>query len=88
MRHSASDKYLCIASLATRANAWFNDAAARNASAQQQHIAGRFQGDYFFYHHSHADTPSLLDAGQLDAALATWASFAYVLANISAPLPH
>ena len=72
-----------VASLATRANAWFNDAAARNASATP-----RFQGDYFFYHHSHADTPSLLDSGQLDSALATWASFAYVIANLSVPLPR
>lgn len=72
-----------IASLATRANAWFNDAAARNASATPH-----FQGDYFMYHHSHADTPSLLDSGQLDSALATWASFAYVIANLSAPLPR
>jgi hypothetical protein len=74
-----------IASLATRANAWFSDAAARNASA---HPGLRFQGDYFFYHHSHADTPSLLDSAQLDASLATWSSFAFVLANISAPLPR
>ena len=44
--------------------------------------------DYFFYHHSHADTPSLLDSAQLDASLATWASFAFVLANITAPLPR
>ena len=29
---------------------------------------GKWQGDYFFYHHTHADTMSILDAKQMDRA--------------------
>ena len=74
-----------VASLLTRPGAWFRDAEAWNASGP---AGPKFQGDYFMAHHSDADTVSFLDPQQMDASLATWAAFAYVLANLSAPLPR
>jgi carboxypeptidase Q len=47
-----------------------------------------FQGDYFFYHHSDADTMEILDPAQMDRAVALWASFAYVVANLDDKLPR
>jgi carboxypeptidase Q len=72
-------------SLRTRAATWFRYGGEWNASGP---AGPHFQGDYFLYHHSGADTPSLLDPGQMDASLAAWASFAYVVANVTAPMPR
>ena len=69
------------ASLANEATAYMRN-GGRNPSDP------RLQGDYFVYHHTEADTVSALDAGQVDAALRTWAAFALVFANMSAPLPR
>ena len=73
------------ASLETRANTWFRQRGEWNASGP---AGSKFQGDYFMFHHSAADTVSLLDPAQMDASLATWASFAFVFANLTAPLPR
>jgi carboxypeptidase Q len=72
-------------SLHTRAATWFRYSAEWNASGP---AGPHFQGDYFAYHHSGADTPSLLDGGQMDASLAAWASFAFVVANVTTPMPR
>lgn len=42
----------------------------------------------YWYHHTEADTLTLEDSRELDLCLATWAVSAYVLADISIPLPR
>ena len=71
-----------MASLANQANTWMRH---RGVLAPGD---ARWQGDYFLYHHSAADSPSLFDPDQMDEALTTWASFALVFANMSTPLPR
>jgi len=72
-------------SLDTDANAWFRYKGEWDAEGP---AGAQFQGDYFYYHHSTADTMSLLDPGQMDAALATWTAFAFVIANVSVTFPQ
>ena len=43
-----------------------------------------WQGDYFFYHHTHADTMHILDARQMDRAAAIIAAHAYTVAALPA----
>lgn len=71
-----------VVSLSNEANTWL-----RHQGVLEPGDA-RFQGDYFLYHHTVADTPNVLDPDQMDEALKTWASFALVLANLSMPLPR
>jgi carboxypeptidase Q len=52
------------------------------------HDEYHFQGDYFFYHHSDADTMEIMDSDQLDRATAMWAVYAYVVANLDEMLPR
>jgi hypothetical protein len=47
-----------------------------------------FQGDYFMYHHSDADTMEILDPAQMDRSVALWAAYAYVLGNLPEMLPR
>jgi carboxypeptidase Q len=73
------------ASLRSDANAWFRYPGQWDATG----LAGaKFQGDYFMYHHSVADTMSMLDPGQLDRAVATWAAFGFAIANLESTLPR
>ena len=46
------------------------------------------QGDYFFYHHSDADTMEILDSAQMDRAVAMWAAYTYVVGNLEEMLPR
>jgi len=41
-----------------------------------------WQGDYFFYHHTHADTMHILDPRQMDRAAAIIAAHAYAVAAL------
>ena len=50
--------------------------------------ADHFQGDYFFYHHSVADSPDKLDAGQIDRCVLLWATYTYVVADLKGALPR
>ncbi|KAG7159803.1 Carboxypeptidase Q-like 3 [Homarus americanus] len=43
---------------------------------------------YFWYHHSHGDTLSVIESGLLDLCLAVWTVIAYVTADITHNLPH
>ena len=43
-----------------------------------------WQGDYFFYHHTNADTMQILDTRQMDRAAAIVAAHAYVFASLPA----
>ena len=43
---------------------------------------------YFWYHHTNADRMEVMDSGDMDLAAATWAVFAYTLADIDAFLPR
>ena len=47
-----------------------------------------FQGNYFFYHHTHADNIIILDSAQMDRTVAIWATHAFVIASLPAPLPR
>ena len=48
----------------------------------------RFQGDYFFYHHTTADTVTILDSDQMDRSAAVFAVTAYAVAMLDAKLPR
>ena len=48
----------------------------------------RFQGDYFFYHHTEADTVSVLDSDQMDRSAAVLAVTAFAVAMLDAKLPR
>jgi len=48
----------------------------------------RFQGDYFFYHHTTADTMTILDSDQMDRSAAVFAVTAYAVAMLDAKLPR
>eukprot|EP00667_Euglena_gracilis_P005230 EG_transcript_5262 len=50
--------------------------------------AQHFQGDYFFYHHTDADTVAVLDSDQMDRAAAVLAVYAYLAASVPDPLPQ
>jgi carboxypeptidase Q len=43
---------------------------------------------YFWYHHTEADTMSMMDAEQLDKGTAVWAVASYIIADLSIPLPR
>jgi len=43
---------------------------------------------YFWFHHSHADTMTVLDPNQMDYCAATWAVTAYTVANLPSLLPR
>ena len=43
---------------------------------------------YFWYHHTNADRMEVMDRDDMDLAAATWAVFAYTLADIDAFLPR
>ncbi|XP_050728749.1 carboxypeptidase Q-like [Eriocheir sinensis] len=43
---------------------------------------------YFWYHHSHGDTLTVLDPDALDRCLALWTSVTYVMADMEDRLPH
>ena len=47
-----------------------------------------FQGDYFFYHHTQADTVSVLDSDQMDKSAAVVAVTAFAVAMLPAKLPR
>lgn len=74
-----------VASLATDSTRWLRYRGAWDAHGPAGPL---FQGDYFTHHHSITNSMSVLDPGQMAASLATWASFAFVLANLTAPLPR
>jgi carboxypeptidase Q len=44
--------------------------------------------DYFWYHHTEADTMTLLDSEELDKGMALWAVASYVIASLNDPLPR
>ncbi|XP_028133815.1 carboxypeptidase Q [Diabrotica virgifera virgifera] len=44
--------------------------------------------NYFWYHHSEADTMDVLDTAALDKATALWASVAYILADLNKDFPR
>ena len=46
------------------------------------------QSDYFFFHHSDADTMEILDSAQMDRAVAMWAAYTYVVGNLEEMLPR
>lgn len=43
---------------------------------------------YFYYHHTHADTMTVLDAGDLDLCTIVWATASYVVASLDETLPR
>lgn len=43
---------------------------------------------YFWYHHTSADMMNIYDPAELDLAAATWAVFAYTIADLDAMLPR
>ena len=43
---------------------------------------------YFYYHHTEADTMTVLDSDNLDLCVAVWATASYVLADLSVELPR
>jgi len=44
--------------------------------------------NYFWYHHTEADTMSMQDSTEMDLGTALWAATSYVFANLSIPLPR
>lgn len=64
----------------------FRDHQLKNANSHGN--SPHFQGQYFFYHHSHADTMSVLDSGQMDNVTLLWASAALGLAEEEEMLPR
>jgi len=44
--------------------------------------------EYFYYHHTEADTMSMMDAGELDRGMGLWAMAAYVIADLKEDLPR
>jgi hypothetical protein len=48
----------------------------------------RAEGDYFFYHHTTADTVTLLDSDQMDRSAAVLAVTAYAVAMLDTKLPR
>lgn len=44
--------------------------------------------NYFWYHHSAADTMDVQDADNLDKNTAIWAATAYVIADLSVDMPR
>ena len=43
---------------------------------------------YFFFHHSHGDTMTVMDPKQMNVAAAVWAVVAYVVADMDEMLPR
>jgi len=43
---------------------------------------------YFWYHHTEADTITMMDSGELDRGTALWAASSYIIANLEAKLPR
>jgi len=44
--------------------------------------------NYFWYHHTEADTMSMMDSGDLDKGTALWAAASYIIADLNNPLPR
>ena len=44
--------------------------------------------DYFFYHHSEADTMTMMNSADLDKGMALWAVASYIIADLTDPLPR
>lgn len=44
--------------------------------------------EYFWYHHTHADTLSVQDTDEMDLCTAVWAVTSYVIADLSISLPR
>jgi len=43
---------------------------------------------YFWYHHTEADTMNMMDSVDLDKGTGFWAAAAYIIADLSVPLPR